>query len=126
MFRQLIKSSNFSVVRTNISAFTVRDFSRLTGTVKWFDSTKGFGFIQPTDQSEDLFVHQTSIKSSGFRSLAEGETVEFDVVANGNKKAAQNVTGPNGVDVQGAPPGGRDGRGDGGQERRGGNRRDSY
>ncbi|CAO2045690.1 unnamed protein product [Urochloa humidicola] len=52
---------------------------RVKGTVKWFNPTKGFGFITPEDGSEDLFVHQSSIKSDGYRSLNEGDTVEFAV-----------------------------------------------
>eukprot|EP00854_Cymbomonas_tetramitiformis_P015877 gene15877-18829_t len=48
-----------------------------TGTVKWFNSEKGFGFITPSDGSADLFVHQSSIHAEGFRSLAENEEVEF-------------------------------------------------
>lgn len=50
-----------------------------TGTVKWFNESKGFGFITPSDGSEDVFVHQTSISSSGFRTLREGQSVSFDV-----------------------------------------------
>jgi len=75
-----------------------------TGTVKWFNSTKGFGFISPDGGGEDLFVHQTSIKTDGFRSLAEGEAVEFIVEAgdDGRTKAID-VTGPNGAPPQGAP-----------------------
>jgi cold shock CspA family protein len=74
------------------------------GTVKWFNTMKGFGFIQPDDGSTDVFVHQTSIKMEGFRSLADGEAVEYlvEIDNNGRKKAA-GVTGPNGADVQGAP-----------------------
>jgi cold shock CspA family protein len=74
------------------------------GTVKWFNTMKGFGFIQPDDGSTDVFVHQTSIKMEGFRSLADGESVEYTVEIDqtGRKKAAS-VTGPNGADVQGAP-----------------------
>jgi cold shock CspA family protein len=74
------------------------------GTVKWFNTMKGFGFIQPDDGSTDVFVHQTSIKMEGFRSLADGEPVEYmvEIDQNGRKKAAA-VTGPNGADVQGAP-----------------------
>ena len=50
-----------------------------TGTVKWFNATKGFGFIAPEDGGEVLFVHQTEIQVSGYRELAEGQRVEFEV-----------------------------------------------
>jgi cold shock protein len=49
-----------------------------TGTVKWFNADKGFGFIVPDEGSKDLFVHQTDIDASGFRSLDEGQKVEFE------------------------------------------------
>ncbi|XP_022748341.1 cold shock domain-containing protein 4-like [Durio zibethinus] len=52
---------------------------RSTGTVKWFNAQKGFGFIAPDDGGEDLFVHQTSILSEGFRTLSDNQSVEFAV-----------------------------------------------
>ncbi len=55
-----------------------------TGTVKWFNDAKGFGFITPEGGGGDLFAHFSAIQSSGFKSLAEGQKVEFDVV-NGPK-----------------------------------------
>ena len=61
------------------------------GTVKWFDDRKGYGFITPEDGSKDVFVHHTAIKSEGFRSLAEGQAVEFDIVDGPKGKQAANV-----------------------------------
>lgn len=49
-----------------------------TGTVKWFNDTKGFGFITPDGGGDDLFVHQSQIEVSGYRSLAEGQHVEYE------------------------------------------------
>ena len=83
------------------------------GAVKWFNAEKGFGFIAPANGTEDLFVHQSAIHCPGFRSLMEGEEVEFKVVEGGGKSKAEDVTGPNGDFVQGAPRGFQKGRGGG-------------
>lgn len=50
-----------------------------TGTVKWFNESKGFGFITPSDGGKDVFVHFSAIKADGFRTLREGQSVEFQV-----------------------------------------------
>ncbi len=62
-----------------------------TGTVKWFNDQKGFGFITPADGSKDCFVHHSAIDGQGFKTLAEGEKVEFEIVQGQKGPAAQNV-----------------------------------
>jgi len=64
---------------------------RSTGTVRWFNDAKGFGFISPEDGERDCFVHYSAIQGDGFRSLAEGDRVEFDVVDGPKGPAAENV-----------------------------------
>ncbi|MDP2479128.1 MAG: cold-shock protein [Candidatus Palauibacterales bacterium] len=65
---------------------------RTTGTVKWFNDQKGFGFITLDGGEKDCFVHFSAIQGDGFKSLAEGERVEFDVVQGQKGPAAENVT----------------------------------
>jgi CspA family cold shock protein len=65
---------------------------RTTGSVKWFNNDKGFGFIAREDGQKDCFVHHTAIQGSGYKSLNEGDKVEFDVVQGQKGPAAENVT----------------------------------
>ena len=62
-----------------------------TGTVKWFNNEKGFGFITPDDSGKDFFVHHTGIAGSGFKSLDEGARVQFDAEDGPKGPAARNV-----------------------------------
>ena len=63
-----------------------------TGSVKWFNESKGFGFISPSDGSKDVFVHFSAIQGGGFKSLAEGQAVTFDVEDGPKGPQATNVT----------------------------------
>ncbi|GAA1454914.1 cold-shock protein [Nesterenkonia lacusekhoensis] len=63
-----------------------------TGTVKWFNAEKGYGFIAPQDGSDDVFVHFSAINSSGFRSLEENQQVEFETARGPKGLQAENVT----------------------------------
>jgi CspA family cold shock protein len=62
-----------------------------TGTVKWFNESKGFGFIAPRDGSKDVFVHYSAIANSGFRTLAEGQAVTYEVQDGPKGPQAANV-----------------------------------
>mmetsp|Transcript_32609 Transcript_32609/g.100933 ORF Transcript_32609/g.100933 Transcript_32609/m.100933 type:complete len:143 (+) Transcript_32609:136-564(+) len=90
--------------RALMSSVDTSDGDKIAGTVKWFNTVKGYGFITPESGGGDVFVHQTQIYSRGFRSLAEGETVEYEVeMDEAGRQRAVSVTGPEGDYVQGAP-----------------------
>ena len=65
---------------------------RTTGTVKWFNDKKGYGFITPENGEKDCFVHFSAIQADGFKSLKEGQRVEFEIVDGDKGPSAQNVT----------------------------------
>jgi CspA family cold shock protein len=64
----------------------------MTGTVKWFNEAKGFGFIAPDSGGKDVFVHHSAIQGSGFKTLAEGQKVKFELEQSPKGPAAVNVT----------------------------------
>ena len=87
--------------------------ARETGNVKWFNPEKGFGFITRDNGEKDVFVHHSAIQGSGFRTLNDGERVEFDVVQGQKGPAAENVTRLD-APADGGGGGGGGGRGAGG------------
>ena len=72
-------------------AWILRLYPMETGTVKFFNATKGFGFIQPQDGSKDVFVHISAVERAGLGTLNEGQQVSFDVVTERGKQAASNL-----------------------------------
>jgi CspA family cold shock protein len=62
-----------------------------TGSVKWFNADKGFGFIQPQDGGQDVFVHITAVQAAGLQGLNDGQKVSYDVITERGKQAASNL-----------------------------------
>ena len=62
-----------------------------TGTVKWFNATKGYGFIQPDQGGPDVFVHISAVEKAGLSTLNEGQSVEYEEIANRGKTSAENL-----------------------------------
>src|SRR5262249_22151227 len=89
-----------------------------TGTVKWFNTAKGFGFIQPDDGGSDVFVHVSAVEQAGLRGLNEGDQVQFELEQ--DRRSGKLSAGQLVVTGQGAAPARRSGGGGGGFERRGG------
>jgi CspA family cold shock protein len=78
--------------RLGFVAHLVQDWNDMsTGTVKWFNDSKGFGFITPDDGGKDLFAHHTSIQMDGYKSLKEAQKVSFDAVDGAKGPAATNI-----------------------------------
>jgi CspA family cold shock protein len=71
--------------------FLAREKRMATGTVKWFNDAKGYGFITPDDGSEDLFAHFSAIQMNGFKTLKEGQKVSFEVTQGPKGKQASNI-----------------------------------
>jgi cold shock protein len=76
---------------TTCTIARLKEMRVATGTVKWFNAQKGFGFIQPADGSKDVFVHISAVERAGLRTLQEGQRVNFEVTTERGKQAATNL-----------------------------------
>jgi CspA family cold shock protein len=74
-----------------VRLLTYTEFSMATGTVKWFNPAKGYGFIQPEDGSKDVFVHISAVEAAGMGSLAEGQRISYEVTTERGKQAASDI-----------------------------------
>jgi CspA family cold shock protein len=74
-----------------ITAVHPKEAAMATGTVKWFNPTKGYGFIQPQGGGRDVFVHISAVERAGLSSLNEGQVVEYEIVSNRGKESAENL-----------------------------------
>jgi CspA family cold shock protein len=80
-----------SARRSCSASISYRRLTVATGTVKWFNATKGYGFIQPQGGGKDVFVHISAVERAGLSSLNEGQQIEYEVVANRGKESAENL-----------------------------------
>jgi CspA family cold shock protein len=78
--------------KAGLAPVTQKEIAMATGTVKWFNAEKGFGFIAQDSGGPDVFVHYSAIASTGYRELAEGQKVQFDIVQGPKGPQAENVT----------------------------------
>jgi cold shock protein len=92
----VFESSRFKLFETNVFwgipiLFLGKDLEMALGTVKWFNDSKGFGFITPDDGGDDLFAHFSAIVEAGYKSLKEGQRVSFEVTEGPKGKQASNI-----------------------------------
>lgn len=81
---------SFVIVATS-SHLQTQEMMMATGTVKWFNPTKGYGFIQPQGGGQDVFVHISAVERAGLSTLNEGQHVEYEIVSNRGKSSAENL-----------------------------------
>jgi CspA family cold shock protein len=85
------QQARFKLVSAHFQRIELRETAMATGTVKWFNAQKGYGFIQPDDGGKDVFVHITAVERARMASLAEGQRIKYDVQMDRGKPAAANL-----------------------------------
>lgn len=93
-FRRGQRYARLLAFTARVISLYLKDAFMATGTVKWFNDSKGFGFITPDDGGEDLFAHFSAIQMNGFKTLKEGQKVQFEVTQGPKGKQASNIQAP--------------------------------
>jgi len=88
---QLAHAMTLFVIVATASRSWTQEMMMATGTVKWFNPTKGYGFIQPQGGGQDVFVHISAVERAGLSTLNEGQHVEYEIVSNRGKSSAENL-----------------------------------
>jgi CspA family cold shock protein len=88
---QVIFQNSDTPVRPTMTSTECKETTMATGNVKWFNPTKGYGFIQPQGGGKDVFVHISAVEKAGLSTLNEGQSVEYEVVSNRGKESAENL-----------------------------------
>jgi cold shock protein len=91
LWREVRQARERLSLRANAASGLTRRQTMQKGTVKWFNSTKGYGFIKPTTGDKDVFVHISAVERAGLRTLNEGQEVEYEVVTNRGRTSAENL-----------------------------------
>jgi cold shock protein len=89
--RVVARRSDAVALRAFETSLTTRRQTMQKGTVKWFNPTKGYGFIRPSSGDKDVFVHISAVERAGLTTLNEGQTVEYELVTNRGKTSAENL-----------------------------------
>src|SRR5271169_6228938 len=89
---QVVRDRAIDCVRSRACSATAKEAYMATGTVKWFNPVKGFGFIQPSDGGRDVFVHISAVERAGLSSLKEGQKVKYEIARDRGKESAANLS----------------------------------
>jgi cold shock protein len=80
-----------AIIINSIKTIYKKNNMKITGTVKWFNSTKGYGFITPENGSKDVFIHRSAVEEAGLEGLNDNQKIKFEIVSSKGKQSAENI-----------------------------------